>query len=162
MKILIVDDDMRCLKDISESLKPTGYEIRKSQSAKNALTIIEHEDFDVIITDIRMPEMNGFEFLEQMTLIRPSIRVIAMTAYRDIKAIAKFTNLRGYDYFAKPIIFNDLIDCLKRIEKEIQEKTDFRWVKVEPRMVMKMNQAIDHILFHSENTRVKKSAIGYW
>jgi DNA-binding NtrC family response regulator len=123
MRILIVDDEETCLDDVSAALLPTGYDCLKSNSSKKALKMVKADaSIDVVITDVRMPEMDGIELLKAIKKVRPSVEVIVMTAYGDLKTAIASINNRAYAFFAKPVNFPDLIDTLAQIEKELSEK----------------------------------------
>ena len=106
MKILIVDDEETCLDDVGAALLPTGYACLKSNSSKKALKMVKTDaSIDVVITDVRMPEMDGIELLKAIKKERPSVEVIVMTAYGDLKTAIASINNRAYAFFAKPVNF---------------------------------------------------------
>jgi two-component system response regulator HydG len=81
MNILIVDDDQRMVKTLVDILQLKGYFAEGSHSALKALDMIRCMDFDCVLTDIKMPEMNGIEFLQAIRKIKPNLSVVFMTAY---------------------------------------------------------------------------------
>lgn len=119
MKILIIDDEQECLDDVSGALGPAGYDLINKTNPIEALELAKKNAFDVIITDVRMPQMSGIEFLEEIKQAKPEQRVIVMTAYGDLKTAMEAINLKAYGFFGKPIVFSDLINTLRDIEKDI-------------------------------------------
>lgn len=119
MKILMVDDEIDCLDDIEGALSPTGYNLVKQTNPLHALELAKKEHFDVILTDVRMPQMSGIDLLKKIREAKPDQKVIVITAYGDLETATLAINHKAYAFFGKPIEFKDLIDTLSDIEKEI-------------------------------------------
>jgi len=100
--ILIVDDEKNYLVILEALLAPEGYEIITEDNATNALRLIREADLDLVITDMRMPGMNGMELLEEAKKIDPELPVIMMTAYGTIEKAVEAMKKRAYDYITKP------------------------------------------------------------
>jgi DNA-binding NtrC family response regulator len=114
--ILIVDDDPALLEALPEALRlrVEGIEVDTCESASAALERIEHTDYDVIVTDIKMPGMDGLALLSTIKARRPAIPTLLITGHgeRDLAVRA----LRGgaYDYITKPIDRDDFILSLEQ------------------------------------------------
>jgi two-component system NtrC family response regulator len=100
--ILIVDDEKNYLVVIEALLSPEGYEIMTADNARTALRLIEESDLDLVLTDMKMPGMNGMELLEQFKRIKPEVPVIMMTAYGTIERAVEAMRKHAYDYITKP------------------------------------------------------------
>ncbi len=113
-KILLVDDEVSILKALSRLLKPEGYELISTTSGKEALKLLTNDEITIIISDQRMPQMTGVEFLQQSIDISPkSIRVL-LTGYADAQATADAINKGEVRYFLnKPWDDNVLISRVK-------------------------------------------------
>lgn len=102
-KILIVDDEINVLKAIKRLLSQYKLEIRLETSSVNALEIVKNSEFDLIITDQRMPEMDGTQLLMQVKEISPNTVRILMSGYSDIEVfISAINNGNIYQYISKP------------------------------------------------------------
>lgn len=102
-KLLVVDDEPSILRSIKRQLRPKGYHIYMANNAFEGLQIAKAEEIDVIISDMRMPEVDGAEFLKQTNEINPSIRKILLTGYADIESLIKAINQGNIDrYIQKP------------------------------------------------------------
>jgi two-component system sensor histidine kinase/response regulator len=103
-KVLIVDDVTTNIQLVASFLKQAGYEINFAVSGKKALTHIEREKFDLILLDIMMPEMDGFEVCKILKSNDETkdIPIIFLTAKTDIESITKAFKLGGIDYITKP------------------------------------------------------------
>jgi DNA-binding response OmpR family regulator len=113
-KILIIDDDKTLCKVIGEELEQENYSVTCSFSGKEGLAKLKLDEYHLIILDYQMPEMDGYEVLQEIRIIYPSLPVIIITANTDIDTINKFT-VKGISYLInKPFEFEDL---LARIQK---------------------------------------------
>jgi two-component system NtrC family response regulator len=100
--ILIVDDEKNYLVILEALLAPEGYEVITEVNALNALRLIKETDFDLVITDMKMPKMDGFKLLDEAKKIDPELPVIIMTAYGTIEMAVEAMKKRAYDYITKP------------------------------------------------------------
>jgi two-component system NtrC family response regulator len=100
--ILIVDDERNYLLVLEALLAPEGYEILTANNANDALRLISEADLDLVITDMKMPGMNGMELLEACKLIKSELPVIMMTAYGTIEMAVEAMKKNAYDYITKP------------------------------------------------------------
>lgn len=110
-KILIVEDELMISNLIKINLTDVGYVCKCAYDGKEAIDIIEEEQFDLILLDIMLPEINGFELMEY---IRPlEIPVIFLTAKSDVKDRVKGLKLGAEDYLVKPF---EIIELVARVE----------------------------------------------
>ena len=118
--LLLVDDEPGILSSLRRLLRPIGYKIHTAESGKAGLDILEQEPIDLVISDMRMPEMDGAHFLEQVRKRWPATTRILLTGYADVTSTIEAIN-RGeiYRYIAKPWDDNDLTlivrDALERL-----------------------------------------------
>ncbi len=118
-KILIVDDIPKNIQILGNILSKENYQIAYAQSGKQALSIVEHQKFDLILLDIMMPEMDGFEVCKTLKKNKKTrdIPVIFLTAKADMNSIVKGFAVGGQDYITKPFNTSEL---LARTETHIQ------------------------------------------
>jgi DNA-binding NtrC family response regulator len=137
-KILIVDDEHSIRESVSTVLNEEGYETEKASNGKEALALINKTDFDIIITDLKMPEMDGMALLRESFRICPQTSVIIITAHASLESAIEALRMGAFDYIIKPFDFDDLILKLKRLfahrdlvlenqalRKEVEEKYNF-------------------------------------
>ena len=107
-QILIVDDeeDMRDFLEIM--LKKEGYDVSAFGSAKGAVEVFSEKDFDIVITDMRMPDMNGLELLKALKALRSDVIVIMVTAYASVDTAIEAMKAGAYDYFTKPFNIEEI------------------------------------------------------
>jgi DNA-binding NtrC family response regulator len=122
-KILIVDDEKSLLDLLSRVFTKEGYQVQTTTSAQRAMEIIEKEDLDLLIADIRLPEMSGMEILKRCREIRPDVPVIMITAYGNMKQAIEALKMGALDYIIKPFDIEELkITVAKGMEKRRLEQ----------------------------------------
>ena len=113
-RILILDDDKLILEVIGEFLEQKGFEVIAHTLPKQALQILQKEPVDLIISDVVMPQMDGFEFYNQVNLFNPDIPFIFMTGYEhDVKIVEKLKKLKT-TWMPKPIELIELLDIVNQ------------------------------------------------
>lgn len=112
-KILIVDDELVMLGLLRKLLETEGFEVHLAQSAAKALELSEEIGFDLVITDILMPGMNGFELIKRIREIDSSKKIIALTALaeHDFKECA--AGINNIKYLGKPFSTSRLVELVK-------------------------------------------------
>lgn len=114
-KILIVDDETSSVKILSSYLQKKGYQIQVRDSALKGIELLKRESFDVVITDVNMPEMNGIEFLLWIKQYFHKIKVIMITAFGS-ETVKSFSSQKGaFYFFDKPINFKEMDYLLSAI-----------------------------------------------
>ena len=132
MNILLVDDENSVRISLSEFLTKIGHKVICASSAFEALSFFHENEFDVVITDIKMPDMDGLELLKKIKIIeRSTVDVIVITGHGDVNNAVKALQYGAYDYFLKPLKIKELAIILERcsenrkfqiIHKELQTK----------------------------------------
>jgi len=106
---LLVDDELEILKSLGEILTRFGYQVIAKQAAQEALASVKDgANIDLVITDYRMPDMDGLEFLNALRQMDPSVPVIMLTAYGAVESYLKSLSLGVFEYVNKPIKAKDL------------------------------------------------------
>ncbi len=100
--ILIIDDEKNYLVVLAALLGSEGYEVLTAGNAAQALATIRDTDLDLIITDLKMPGMNGMALLKESKQIKPEVPVIVMTAYGTIETAVEAMKEHAFDYITKP------------------------------------------------------------
>ncbi len=124
-KILVVDDDVAFCTLLQTFLKKKGFDVTNSFTGKEAFDIIDKNQFDVVITDIRLPDSDGMEILKRAKEKDFGIQVILMTGYTDIKTAVNAMKLGAYDYVGKPINPEELLFTINNSLSKKDEKPSF-------------------------------------
>ena len=114
-RILVVDDEQIIRESLSFVLKKEGYQVEEAANGKEALAKQENRPFDIVISDIEMPEMRGMELLEHVTKRTPQTFVIMITAFASIETAVAALRKGAYDYVLKPIDFDDILHRIRRL-----------------------------------------------
>jgi len=116
VSILIIDDEVELCQSLSEMLKgeEEGYKVSVANSGKKGLEKIKEEVPDLVLLDIKMPEMDGIETLEKIKAIDEDVLVIMLTAYQTVETAVKAMKLGAYDYISKPFNYEELKIIIKR------------------------------------------------
>jgi len=107
-KLLIVDDMKSILDLLAVVFQKEGYQVRTCASVAKVFELMEKEDFDLVITDIRMPEVSGMDLLKHLREHRPDIPVIMITAYGSLKQAVEALKMGAVDYIVKPFDIEEL------------------------------------------------------
>lgn len=120
-RILIIDDEELVVRSLSNALKKSGYDVMFAKRSEDAIIMVEEEEFDLIISDIRMPGLNGvetmrlvFEYLKDRNVNK--VPTIFITGYADEKLETEARSLNPKAYIHKPF---DLEDFLKRVKEAL-------------------------------------------
>jgi DNA-binding NtrC family response regulator len=110
-RVLVVDDHLQARESMADVLRQAGHQVDCCASAMEALRLIEHETFDCIVTDLKMPGMNGIEFIEQLEERKYAAQVVMVTAHASVSSAVDAMRHGAFDYIEKP--FN--VDQLERL-----------------------------------------------
>jgi DNA-binding NtrC family response regulator len=113
-KILLVDDEERFRRTTAKLLKGNGLEVLTAASGKEAIQEVKTQSYDVIILDVRMPEMSGIEALKEIKKIKPGVEVIMLTGHASVDTAFEILKLGACDYLFKPCSIEELMDKIDR------------------------------------------------
>jgi DNA-binding NtrC family response regulator len=113
-QILIVDDQVNTCKSLQAILKKSGYPSDYTLNGEEALEKIQGKHYDIVISDIRMPGMDGMQLLEKLKEVQPSLVVIMITGYATIKSAVEAIQKGAYDYLPKPFTPDEVRVIIER------------------------------------------------
>jgi len=118
-RLLLVDDEASILSSLRRLLRPLGYTLFTATSGREGLTLLEKESVDLVISDMRMPEMDGVQFLEQVFSRWPETKRILLTGYTDpVATIAAINSGKIFRYVAKPWDDDEIILAVQQAVTE--------------------------------------------
>ena len=107
-RILVVDDDKELADNLVEYLSKLGYQAAPAYGGREALTMFEQGDFQLVITDLKMPEMDGMELLEAVKALDRRVVAMVITGYGTIESAVEAMKKGAYDYIPKPFKMEEL------------------------------------------------------
>jgi len=117
--ILIVDDDLNVLEVLEARLFSNGFRVFKAANAHEAISILNSNKIDLMITDMKMPGMGGMDLFQEVRSSFPDLPVIFLTAYGTIQDAVSAMKAGAVDYISKPFDGQNLLKKLRKIMKEI-------------------------------------------
>ncbi len=128
-KVLIVEDDINTLNGLAEILEDEGFEIAKAKNARLAQNALKKGDYNVVLMDFLLPDLDGLELSKIVLELRPDIKIIMMTAFGTVKNAVNAMKMGIYDYLTKPINLDELLIILRRALEEqrlVSENIDLK------------------------------------
>ena len=118
--VLIVDDDLGMRTVLKDILEESGYIISTAEDGESAIEIIEKESFDLIITDLKMPNMDGMAFLDYIEHNRPELKVVVVSAFGQGEKYKQAKLLGAFEFLSKAV----RIEELKKVIDNVINRTD--------------------------------------
>jgi hemerythrin-like metal-binding protein/PAS domain S-box-containing protein len=119
--ILVIDDESIIRQSLCDQLEDLGFRVIEAENGKEGIDLIEKEDPDLVLTDLRMPEMSGLEVIEQSKKNHPNLLIIVISGAGHIGDAVEAMRLGAYDYLVKPI---KGLDVLKHTVSKALDKTE--------------------------------------
>ena len=128
-KLLIVDDEPVILKSLSLLFEPLGCAIQCTMDSHEAIKLMEEQLFQIVLSDIKMPNMTGNELLRRLKKLNPLCQVIMMTGYSTMDYVVECLGNGACDYFIKPfsdinLLYQAVVDAKARINRWQQVMQD--------------------------------------
>lgn len=128
-KILIVDDERSIRSTLSEILQHEGYKVELAENGEEGLAKFNNNPFDVVLCDIKMPKMDGMEFLEKARQSNPDIPLIMISGHGTIETAVEAVKKGAFDYVSKPPDLNRLLITLRNAMDKTQLVTETKVLK---------------------------------
>jgi two-component system response regulator HydG len=148
-KILVVDDQEANRVTLERILVREAWEVEQAKDGQVALDQIRKSPPDVIVTDLKMPGLNGLELLKAVRALRPEIEVILMTAYGTVETAVDAMKVGAYDYVTKPLKRTEIVSSVRKaLEKKalLQENKQLRAQLEGQRSIIGTSAAIRHLM----------------
>lgn len=150
MKIFLAEDERILRVSLADELRDAGYQVFEFAEASGVLQKIAGETPDLLITDIRMPGIDGLELLEKVKKLSPDTIVVVMTAYASVDTAIKALKLGAYDYLSKPFRNEEILHLTNRVAELRDIKQD------NLRLQTQISEKFDFSSFAGESNSVKK------
>ncbi len=112
--VLLIDDETHFLRDFAEGLRLSSkrMQVVTADNAEKALEILRTAEMDVVVTDLNMPGMDGYELVAQLQQIRPNVPVIILSAYSRASVESRLNGLRFARYVEKPLDLDQIVNTI--------------------------------------------------
>jgi DNA-binding NtrC family response regulator len=119
-KVLVIDDEKIVLDSVSKILKNENFDVHTTLYGKDGIHLAINEPFDIVLTDIRMPDVDGFQVLRDIKRLKPSVPVLIITGYASINSAVQAMKLGAANYIEKPFTPDELI---RMVSSAIEDST---------------------------------------
>src|SRR2546430_17662185 len=123
-RVLIADDEESIRHVLSEMLDERGYEVRAVADGEQALQELTSRDYDALVTDVRMPKMDGLELVRAAQAASPETTIIAMSAYGSHELAIEAMKAGAYDHLGKPFRPDEVLLVLRKAEERERLRTE--------------------------------------
>jgi signal transduction histidine kinase len=123
-EILIIEDEKQVRQSYQEMFTYFGYNVDVACNGTEGLRLINKKDYDVVVTDLNMPEMNGIEVLKYIKKRKPYIEVIVITGYATLENAIQAMKIGAYDYFTKPVDLEHVRIVISKCIQQIKAKRE--------------------------------------
>ncbi len=131
MKVLLADDEESIRKTLSDALSDAGHECTAVESGEEAQKLLESRRVDCLITDVRLPGMDGIELLKKARELEPGLHVIVITGHGSIESAVEAMKAGATEYVTKPFLNDDVVMRLARVERELRLTDELHRLKGE-------------------------------
>jgi CheY-like chemotaxis protein len=126
-KILVLDDEQIVLDSVTRILEEENYEVKTCGKGEQAVDLLKEGGFDILITDLKMPGMDGLQAMEAMSEVDPDLSMIMFTAYSTVDSAVKAMRLGAVDYIRKPFTPDQLVELVTKVMGERKELFEKRY-----------------------------------
>jgi DNA-binding NtrC family response regulator len=124
IKLLLVDDEKDFIESLAERLELREFDVKTALNGDDAINLIDKNEFDVIVLDVKMPGKSGIETLKEIKNINQLSQVIMLTGHATVESAIQGMKLGAYDYIMKPTVTEDLIELIKKAYKIVEEQKE--------------------------------------
>ncbi|MFQ5735984.1 MAG: sigma-54-dependent transcriptional regulator [Thermodesulfobacteriota bacterium] len=128
-RILIIDDEPLMRMSIGDALREDGYEVEETGLGKEGITAFRERNFDVVITDLRLPDLNGIEVLKACKRYSPETMVVLITAHGSVDSAVEAMKFGAFDYVTKPFPMDELLLVVSRLLRFMGLEEENRFLK---------------------------------
>ncbi len=129
--VLIIDDEPLMRISIADALKAEGCQVKVATTGLEGMDLIRKEPFEIVITDLRLPGMDGLQILQACKEVSPKTGVIVITAYGSVETAVEAIKMGAYDYITKPFSMDELLLIVKRLVKVLELEDENRSLREE-------------------------------
>lgn len=144
IEVLVVDDEEVALKNLCHILKKDGYLVTGAKNGKQALSCIEKQEFAVVLTDLKMPQVDGMQVLKRVKAVYPKTEVIMITGFSTIDSAVESLKNGAYHYIAKPFKLDEIRKMVREAAQKFQLINEVEQLRSQVDNNEKQSQLVTH------------------
>ena len=145
-KILVIEDEDLVRQSYNDMFSNFGYEVESVPNGREGMSRITKQDYDIVVTDLNMPEMNGIDVLKYIKKKKPYIEVIVITGYATLENAIEAMKVGAYDYFAKPVDIEHVRIVISKCVKQIQSRKENEELRSLTQRLKELNELKDKFI----------------
>ncbi|MBI5569747.1 MAG: response regulator [Desulfomonile tiedjei] len=126
-KVLVLDDEQIVLDSVSRILEEENFEVKTCHAGGEAVNVLKEGGFDILITDLKMPGMDGLQAMEALADVDPDLSMIMATAYSTVDSAVKAMKLGAVDYIRKPFTPDQLVELVNKVMEDRKFRFERRY-----------------------------------
>ncbi|HWO01567.1 MAG TPA: sigma-54 dependent transcriptional regulator [Blastocatellia bacterium] len=128
-KVLIIDDDLSMLELAEFHLQAQGYETARSQTGEEGLKLVEGSHFDVVLTDLQLPDLDGIEVVKGLKELSPDTEIIMISGYASVSKAVEATKAGAFYFVEKPVAFEELMILIEKAVERRQQAEEIKQLR---------------------------------
>jgi len=161
-RILVLDDDPVVTLSCKRILGAEGYSIATVEKGEDALNRLSKEDFDLFISDVRLPDISGIEVLKEARLIKPETDVVIITGYPTLEDAKESTKLGAFEYIEKPFTPDFMLNVAKKVFDKRGWILRKAFIDEFRDSVVSIRDQENPVIFYKEGTWARPTKGGLW
>jgi signal transduction histidine kinase len=145
-KILVIEDEDEVRQSYNDMFSFFGYNVESVPNGREGMSRITKKDYDIVVTDLNMPEMNGIEVLKYIKKKKPYIEVIVITGYATLENAIEAMKVGAYDYFAKPVDIEHVRIVISKCVQQIQSRRENEELRSLTQRLKELNELKDKFI----------------
>lgn len=129
--VMVADDEALARHSLAEALQEEGYLVCEAADGNAALQLLEEREIDVILSDLKMPGLDGLAILQKVRELYPQTMVLLMTAYASVETVIDALRLGAQDYLLKPLLLDDVMNKVRRLLEHKQQAWEVQLLRRE-------------------------------
>ena len=124
IKVLLVDDEKDFIESLAERLELRDFKVATASNGDDAVNLVQKNEYDVIVLDVKMPGKDGIETLKEIKNIKQISQVIMLTGHATVETAIEGMKIGAYDYIMKPTVTEDLVELINKAYKIVEEQKE--------------------------------------
>lgn len=156
LRVLLIDDEDVIRKSVGGFLEKVGYEVLTAGDGDEGLKVFQAESIDIVISDIKMPGMDGLALLNAIVQDSQDTEVILMTGHGDLDMAVDALRNGAFDFFKKPVVLDELLACLQRTTRYREMREEKNRIQKRLDVLLRSDAPLDKYEILGESTAIKQ------